>query len=190
MLIIIKNRSCSILKFTIIQELAKDYKITEKVIEAAFANAEHTDHHEHILVSKLRKTAAFFPELSLVAKDHDSDKTIGHILLSKIKIQNENESYESLALAPLSVLPEYQNKGVGKELILKALKTAKDLRYHSVVVLGHPDYYPKFGFQKASIWGIKAPFDVPEAAFMAIELFDNALNQVSGVIEYPGAFFE
>lgn len=74
--------------------------------------------------------------------------------------------------------------------ILEALKKAKELEYNSVVVLGHPEYYPKFGFEKASLWGIKAPFEVPEEAFMALELQENALYNISGVVEYPSAFFE
>lgn len=115
---------------------------------------------------------------------------VGHILLSKIKINNDNQFAESLALAPVSVLPEYQNKGIGRLLILEALKKAKELEYNSVVVLGHPEYYPKFGFEKASSWGIKAPFEVPEEAFMALELQENALYNISGVVEYPSAFFE
>lgn len=75
-------------------------------------------------------------------------------------------------------------------LILEALQKAKELGYRSVVVLGHPDYYPKFGFQKASLWGIKAPFEVPDAVFMAIELWEQALENVSGVVEYSRAFLE
>lgn len=103
---------------------------------------------------------------------------------------NDNQSIESLALAPVSVLPDYQSKGIGKKLILEALQKAKELGYQSVVVLGHPEYYPKFGFQKASHWRIKAPFDVPDEVFMALELQENALVHVSGVVEYSRAFFE
>ena len=116
---------------------------------------------------------------------------MGHILLSKIKISKDNnESVESLALAPVSVLPEYQNKGIGGLLITEALKEAKELGYNSVVVLGHPEYYPRFGFKKASLWGIKAPFEVPNEAFMAMNLGKNALNNVSGVVEYPSVFLK
>lgn len=166
------------------QEQVEDYELTERVVKLAFANAEHSDNKEHKLVSRIRKSNEFIPKLSLVATDND--KILGHILLSKIKISEA----ESLALAPVSVLPEYQNIGVGGLLITEALKDAKELGYNSVVVLGHPEYYPKFGFKKASLWGIKAPFDVPDEAFMAIELSGNALSEVSGVVEYPSVFFE
>lgn len=178
------------MNITIRQEQIEDYEITERVVECAFASAEHSDKKEHKLVSRIRKSTSFIPKLSLVAVDHDHNKIIGHLLLSKIKIRNDNGDAESLALAPVSVIPEYQNNGVGKRLIFEALKRAKELAYNSVVVLGHLEYYPKFGFKKASLWGIEAPFEVPDEAFMAIELHENALNKVSGVVEYPSVFFE
>jgi len=148
---------------------------------------EFSDQGEHNLVSRIREADVFIPELSLVAIHKE---VVGHILLSKIRIMNDNQFTDSLALAPVSVLPEYQNKGIGKLLIFEALKIAKELGYNSVIVMGHPEYYPKFGFEKASLWGIKAPFEVPEEAFMALELRGNALDKVSGVVEYPSVFFE
>jgi len=173
------------------QEQIEDYELTEKVVKRAFANAEHSDQQEHLLVARMRKTSGFIPKLSLVPIDKEKNEILGHILLSKIKInKDDNEFVESLALAPVSVLPEYQNKGIGGLLITEALKEAKKSGYDSVVVLGHPEYYPKFGFKKASLWGIKAPFEVPDEAFMAIELSDNALHNASGVVEYPSEFFE
>ena len=173
------------------QEQIEDYDLTEIVVKLAFANAEHSDQKEHLLVSRMRKSNSFIRKLSLVATDKDNIKILGHILLSKIKIRkDDNEWVESLALAPVSVLPEYQNKGIGGLLIIEALKEAKELGYSSVVVLEHPEYYPKFGFKKASLWGIKAPFEVPDDAFMAIELSENALDYASGMVEYPSVFFE
>jgi predicted N-acetyltransferase YhbS len=175
-----------IMNLKIRQEQVADYEFTENVVKLAFANAEHSDKKEHELVSRIRKSSSFIPELSLVATNKDNGSILGHILLSRIKISIA----ESLALAPVSVLPEYQNKGVGGLLITAALNAAKELGYNSVVVLGHPEYYPKFGFKKASRWGIKAPFEVPDEAFMAIELKDSALSGNSGVVEYPSVFFE
>lgn len=172
------------------QERPVDYIETEKVVKSAFANAEHSDQDEHNLVSRIRKSEAFIPELSLVAVDKNHHQLVGHILLSKIKIKNENKTSESLALAPLSVVPDYQNKGIGRHLILEALSKAKTLGYDSVVVLGHSEYYPKFGFKKASLWGIKPPFEVPDEAFMLIELRKNALKSVKGIVEYPSVFFK
>ncbi|WP_339226212.1 N-acetyltransferase [Oceanobacillus sp. FSL K6-2867] len=172
------------------QEQDTDYELTEVVVKTAFEHAEHSDKNEHKLVSRLRKSDAFIPALSLVAKEQDSNKILGHILLSEITIRNDHQSAESLALAPVSVLPEYQGKGMGRQLISEALNKARKLGYSSVIVLGHPEYYPKFGFKKASLWGIKAPFEVPDEAFMAIELSENSLCHISGVVEYSKAFFE
>ncbi len=160
------------------QEL--DYKIVEGVIENAFLNAEFTDNQEHNLVNRLRKSSEFIPELSLVAEI--DNKIVGHILFTKINIESNKGSFESLALAPLSVLLDYQNKGIGK--------VAKNLGYESVVVLGHENYYPKFGFKKASEFDIKPPFEVPDEAFMVLELNKNGLKNVSGIVEYSNAFFE
>ncbi|ASK64175.1 GNAT family N-acetyltransferase [Virgibacillus phasianinus] len=177
------------MNFIIRQEQKSDYELTEKVVEIAFASADQSDENEHELVSRIRQSEVFIPELSLVAVSQDNDEILGHILLSKVLINNGNQKVESLALAPVSVLPDYQNKGIGRALIQKALEKAKKLGFQSVIVLGHPDYYPKFGFRKSSQWRIKAPFEVPEEALMAIELQEDSLNNVSGVIEYPGVFF-
>ncbi len=169
------------------QESEKDYKLSETVVEKAFEKAENSDHREQILVERLRRSDAFIPELSLVAESNN--EIIGHIMLTKLFIENENEIYESLALAPVSVLPEYQNKGIGSKLINQSLKIAKELGYKSVIVLGHDKYYPRFGFKRASIWGIKAPFDVPDEAFMALELEAGSLDSVTGRVVYCKQFF-
>lgn len=174
------------MNLTIDKEEINDYNEVEKVVEEAFKNAEHTDHSEHILVNRLRKVKEFIPELSLVAKD--DDKIVGHIMLTKINIKSENTQTESLALAPVSVLPEYQDKGIGSKLINESLKIAKKLGFKSIIVLGHDKYYPKFGFERASKYSISAPFDVPDSSFMALELVDNALNGVNGVVIYSDAF--
>ncbi|WP_210367280.1 N-acetyltransferase [Bacillus sp. REN3] len=174
------------MNLSIRQEQSEDYKLTEQVVKTAFETAEATDGDEHNLVARLRKSDAFIPELSLVATL--DEKIIGHVLLTKIKIGDQQA--DSLALAPVSVLPEHQGKGVGKSLISEAIKEARKLGHSSIIVLGHPDYYPKFGFRKANEWGIKAPFEVPDEVFMALELKDGALHQVSGVVEYSRAFFE
>ena len=170
------------------QETEKDYKLSETVVEKAFKNAEHIDHKEHLLVAKLRKSDAFIPELSLVAEL--DGEIVGHIMLTKLLIENEGSKYDSLALAPVSVVPEHQNKGIGSELISESLKIAKELGFKSVIVLGHDKYYPRFGFKPASTWGIKAPFDVPDEAFMALELEDGSLEDISGTVVYSKEFSE
>lgn len=168
-------------------ERTEDYRKTEEVVRSAFEPEEFSDEKEHLLVNRIRKTEAFVPELSLVA-ENNKQEIIGHILLSKVKIINEKKAVDSLALAPVSIISEYQNKGIGSLLIKAALSAAKELGYQSVIVLGHQDYYPKFGFQPASNWGIKAPFEVPDEVFMAIELTEDSLADVSGFVHYSEAF--
>ncbi|WP_371825310.1 GNAT family N-acetyltransferase [Paenibacillus soyae] len=171
-------------------ETSADYPITENVVKAAFADVEISDKKEHELVARIRRSDAFVPEFSMVAVDNDRNEIVGHILLSKITIANDVQSTPSLALAPLSVLPEYQLKGIGSLLMREVLHRAKETGFSSVIVLGHPGYYPKFGFKPASHWGIKAPFEVSDDVFMALELEGNALDGVTGVVRYSRAFFE
>ncbi|MFP3413816.1 N-acetyltransferase [Bacillus sp. SIMBA_074] len=170
---------------TIRQEQQNDCSKTEEVVQQSFLNEEFSDKKEHELVKRIRECDAFIPELSIVAVD---EKIVGHIMLSKITIEQDGTSIESLALAPVSVAPSHQKKGIGGKLIKAALEKAKELGYGSVVVLGHPEYYPKFDFKKASEWNIKAPFEVPDEVFMAMELRENALEGVEGVVQYSSAF--
>lgn len=170
------------------QENKKDYKASEAIIEKAFKDEEHSDHKEHFLVARLRESDVFVPELSLVAELNG--EIIGHIMLTKLSIENGEDKNVSLALAPVSISPEYQNKGVGSNLIKESLKIAKTIGFKSVIVLGHDKYYSRFGFKPTSIWGIKAPFDVPDEAFMALELGEKSLELVSGTVIYSKEFFE
>ena len=170
------------------QETEQDYQVSEQVIEKAFAEAEYSDHTEHLLVANLRKSDVFVPQLSLVAEDEG--EIVGHILLTKLIIKDGEEGHESLALAPVSVLPRHQKKGVGSALIRKSIEIARHLGFRSVIVLGYDTYYPRFGFKPAHLWGIKAPFDVSKEAFMALELMDGSLDQVKGTVVYPKVFYE
>ena len=93
-----------------------------------------------------------------------------------------------MALAPVAVLPSYQGKGIGGHLIQTAHRKAKELEFGSVVLLGHEKYYPKFGYQMTKEYGIKLPFEVPDENCMLIELTENALKDVKGIVEYPKEF--
>lgn len=142
------------------------------------------------LVDKLRETAAWIPELSLIALVED--KVVGHILFSRVKIlsSRRNKVFDTIALAPMAVLPEYQRTGIGNLLLTNGLQKAKEMQFTSVFVLGHKLYYPKFGFKPARLWSIKTVFPVSEKGdFMAIELKSNSLKKVSGVIEFSGPFY-
>lgn len=164
------------------QELTSDYNSIYEINKLAF---EQDD--EARLVDLLRKGSAFVPELSLVAEING--EVIGHILFTKILILGDTGiEFESLSLAPMAVHPKSQKQGVGGKMIYAGIEKAKSLGYSSVFVLGHPLYYPKFGFQPASKWNVKAPFNVPEEAFMAIELIEDGLKDVSGTVKYPKEF--
>ena len=164
------------------RENVNDYKEVYNVIKAAFATAEHSDGNEQDLVENLRKNNNnFIPELSLVAID--SEKIVGYILFTKIKIGESEE----LALAPLGVLPEYQKQGVGSKLIIEGHRIAKILGYHYSVVLGSENYYSKFGYVPAIEYGIKPPFDVPSKNFMAIRL-NKSNTKINGIVEYAKEF--
>ncbi|MBY6053073.1 GNAT family N-acetyltransferase [Cytobacillus firmus] len=171
------------------QELPADYNSTEEMVKEAFLHEEYSDKTEHFLVKRLRNSDAFISELSLVALN-PAKEVVGHILLTKIKISDGERAEDSLALAPVSVRPGYQGKGIGSQLIRTALNKAKEAGYQSVIVLGHKDYYPKFGFKPASLWNIQAPFEVPDEVFMALELTENALKNTAGVVHYSKAFSE
>lgn len=162
------------------QENTEDYKAVFAVNEIAFGQKDEAE-----LVDRIRKGDCYIPELSLVAEV--DDKIVGHILFSKIRIKNSTE-YESLALAPMAVLPDYQKKGIGGKLIVEGLKTAKALGHESVIVLGHKEYYPKFGFKNASTWGIACPLEVPDEYFMALELIPEILSDKAGTVIYPPEF--
>lgn len=163
------------------RETKEDCEEIYNVVKRAFETAKHSDGNEHELVSALRKSSVYIPELSLAAVR--DGKIAGYIMLTKIKIGG----YEELALAPLAVLPEYQRQGIGAGLINYAHKTAERLGYHYSVVLGSETYYPKFGYLPASRYGIKAPFDVPDKNFMAVKLNDFK-EDIKGTVRYAAEF--
>lgn len=171
------------MEIVIRKEKPEDYALVYELNEKAFGQ-----NSEAKLVEALRKNKdVFVPELSLIALC--KGEVMGHILFTKITILTTDGQYkESLALAPMAVLPQMQLKGIGSALIKQGLKKARDLGFTSVIVLGHPAYYTKFGFTPASYYGIRPPFEVPENAFMAIELIEGALKKSEGVVYYSKEF--
>lgn len=163
-------------------ETVADHSQVYQVISRAFGQD-----NESKLVELLRQDNCFIPELSLLALL--DQQIIGHILFTQIKIVDDSGAETpSLALAPMAVLPAHQKSGIGGRLIRAGLEAAKQLGHQSVIVLGHKDYYPKFGFVPAQKWNIGTHYQVPSEYFMAIELVPGALATASGVVEYPKPF--
>ena len=139
---------------------------------------------EHYLVHKLRKCPAFVPELDYVAEL--DGKLVGNIIFSKATITATNGmEHEILTFGPLSVLPEYQDKGIGQALLRHTIEEAKRLGYKAIVFHGHPDYYPRLGFKRAWEFGLTPDCD----ACMAMELIPGALNIPGGKHREDPVFF-
>lgn len=169
------------------QEQEADQVQVFRLVELAFADLEISDHTEQFLVERLRKSEAFIPELSIVA---ELDKRIvGYLLLTKIKIVNKETENVSLIMAPVAVLPEFQNQGIGGKLIMHAHMKARKIGFRSIILVGHEEYYPRFGYKPTSSFGITFPFEAPEINCMAVELVKDGLKGVSGLIEFPKEFF-
>lgn len=151
------------------------------VNKAAFETEGEAD-----LVDALRENDKFI--LSLVAEI--DGQIVGHILFTPASINYKEEIFDVAGLAPMAVLPEFQNSGVGTALVNKGLSLLHNTNYRAVIVLGHPEYYPKFGFEPASKFGIIYEHEVPDEAFMAIELKEGALKNIHGIAKYQPEFNE
>lgn len=165
---------------TIRPETPADIPAIRRVNELAFGRPEEAQ-----LVEKLRDAAAI--TLSLVALQNE--QVVGHILFSPVTIVAEVGSSETaVALGPMAVLPEWQNQGTGGALIRQGLAECRSAGYGLVIVLGHRDYYPRFGFVAAANHNIHYSQPLPEGVFMVAELRLNALNHAQGVVHYHPAF--
>ncbi|MGE6487107.1 GNAT family N-acetyltransferase [Paenisporosarcina sp. NPDC076898] len=165
-------------------ETKNDFKHVFNLNYTTFGNRDD----EAKLVEQIRFSDGFIPKLSIVAEDQGD--IVGHLLLSKAKLTNEGKDKVVIVLAPVAVLPKFQKKGIGSKLIEEGLKRAKKEGYGLVFLIGHPDYYPKFGFQPARAHGLElTQFQVPDDVFMVCELIDGELENNVGELHYPKAFF-
>ncbi|MGV3488941.1 MAG: GNAT family N-acetyltransferase [Tuberibacillus sp.] len=146
--------------------------------------------NEAKLVEAIRSSEYFIPELSLAAVSGASNEVIGHIMFSEISIKTEEGLLPTIGLSPMAVHPEYQNRGIGSALVREGLKRCKEKGFEHVFVLGHPHFYPKFGFEPSNPKGIRPPFPVPDEVFMVCELKEGSLAPIFGTVEYPPAFNE
>lgn len=162
------------------KEIPADYREIRALNELAFGQPD-----EGSIVDNIRK--ACNDVLSLVAvKDN---KIIGHIFFSPVSIKNQNESLKGMGLGPMAVLPEHQKQGVGSLLVNKGIEMLSKAGVHYIIVLGHADYYPRFGFKLASTYNLSPQWDgVPNDVFMILPLDELALSGVSGVVHYRKEF--
>ncbi|MBO8196850.1 N-acetyltransferase [Streptomyces smyrnaeus] len=158
---------------------ADDAAALREITLAAFPTPQEAG-----IVEALRADpAAWIDGLCLLAETPDGTP-VGYALLTRCHV----DGHPALALAPCAVLPAYQRTGAGSSAIRAALAAARSQGEKLVLVLGHPDYYPRFGFVPASRFGIRAPIEVPDEAMMALTLDAHAGPVPSGVIQYPPAF--
>lgn len=168
---------------TIRPEQPTDHEQVFEVNQLAFGQPD-----EARLVQALRRSPAFIPDLSLVAVENE--RVVGHLLLSRIAVRSSTTVHDALALAPMAVLPARQRMGIGSSLVKRSLADARHLGHRLVIVVGHPQYYPRFGFIPGEPLDIRLPFDVSPGAFMVFELAPNALAGVRGEVEYAREFAE
>ncbi len=166
---------------TIRPERDGDHQAVHDLTAAAFGRED-----EALLVRRLRQSDAFIPPLSLVAVAEG--RVVAHVLFTRVGIESPAGAVPALALAPLSVRPEFQGRGIGMRLVREGLNRCRRLGHTIVVVVGHPSYYPRFGFSSAGARGLEAPFAVPDEAFMALALVPEALDGISGTVRYPPPF--
>jgi len=164
---------------TVRPEAPEDADSIRYVNEQAFGQKEETE-----IVDKLRKRAALTVSLVAVRKN----EIVGHIAFSPAAIESESLSFEAVVLAPMAVLPAYQKQGIGGRLVRAGLEECRSLGCEVVVVLGHPAYYPRFGFVPSRPKGITCEFEVPEEAFMVLELQEVALTGRSGMVKFQPEF--
>jgi putative acetyltransferase len=162
-------------------ETTEDKEAVRYVNEQAFgrageANLVESLHAKHKVV------------LSLVAVQ--DDQVVGHILFCPVVIEAETRSYDAIGLGPMAVLPEFQGQGIGSALVRSSFEALRPNNHQVVIVLGHPEFYSRFGFSPASSFGVGCQFEVPDEAFMLAELSPETAAGRSGTVVYPPEFNE
>ena len=159
-------------------ERPTDAPAVRAVNEAAFESSIEAD-----IVEALRGNVE--PLVSLVAES--GGRILGHVLFSPVSLRG-GSNVRLMALGPMAVLPTHQRQGIGSDLVRKGLDRCRQIGCDAVVVLGHPQFYPRFGFLPASSHGIGCEFDVPDGVFMLIELAPGSIEGVKGCVIYHEAF--
>jgi predicted N-acetyltransferase YhbS len=160
-------------------EEKKEQREVENLTREAFWDLYKPGCDEHLLVHKLRKSQVFIPELNIVALYQK--RLVGHIIYAMSKILTEDmKEFETITFGPVSVLPKYQQKGIGSALIRHTMALAAKKGYKAVVIYGNPRYYHRFGFQNAASFAVTTSEGKNFDAFMICELSKNSLHGISG----------
>ena len=173
-------------------ENEKDFRRVEEITRIAFSYPGRIERggigcpYEHWMVNELRRRDGY-AQLSLVATI--DEEIVGHIICSKAEVKTDSEILPVLNIGPISVLPEYQRKGVGKALITEMIEKAKQLGHGAILFWGRPEYYPQFGFVAASGYGITDADGHASPAFFAMELIPGYLDGVTGVYQTPKGYY-
>ncbi len=167
-------------------EIRRSTELDKEIINQVHIQAFGNDQGPEIakLVSDLFDDRTALPLLSLVAVENN--RIVGHILFTKVTITQTREHVSAQLLAPLAVIPNAQGKGVGASLIEEGLAQLKESAIELVLVLGHPDYYPRSGFTPAGVLGFEAPYHIPEehaGAWMVQELRSGVIGRVKGRVQ-------
>ncbi len=165
------------------EEQQEDYQEIRQVIVAAFGGAPEEPAANVVELLRDRNKAL----IALVAVSNN--RIVGHIMFSPVTMTAAPQAFRAVGLAPLSVLPEFQRHGIGSMLAREGLNRCAAAGFEIAVVLGSPYYYPRFGFSRASLYGLGNEYDTDEN-FMAIELKNGTLDKVNGTVQYSPEFKE
>ena len=166
---------------TIREEQPRDIKKIRDLNKRAFGQTQEAD-----LVDKLRQNCDDL--LSLVALMQN--QVVGHILFTPVIVESEDNIVKGMALAPMAVLPEYQRQGIGSELVRAGIEKLKKRQCPFIIVLGHAEYYPRFGFEPASRYGVRSEWEVPDEAFMILVIGEFEMQGVVALARYRPEFAE
>lgn len=161
------------------KEKTRDYDAVYELNKAVFGRDAEAD-----LVEELRQQDGTV--LSLVASERR--EILGHILFTPVTVETEGETYRAVALGPMAVHPDCQGYGIGSTLVLEGLKRCRGKGQYLIFVLGHPGYYPRFGFRRASDRGFRSEFGAPDEAFMVIDLGNGSPEKQGGLVRYHPLF--
>jgi predicted N-acetyltransferase YhbS len=175
------------LNYIIRPESEHDHREVENLTREAFWDLYKPGCDEHLILHKVRNNSDFIPELDLVAVDND--RIVGNIIYTRAKVVDaHNHEHEVIVFGPVSVLPSFQNRGIGAALITQTIKMAANMGFKAIFIFGNPGYYHRFGFENAVRFGISTSEGANFEEFMGLELSKGNLKGLSGKLYYSALF--